>query len=264
MTVGFANPDLLDALTLSPHWTSADLSSVRFIITGGAPVPERLIRTYGDRGLEFLQGYGLTEASPAISMLDTASAARKLGSAGRPLPFVDVRTARPDGSDGAPLETGELLVKGPNIMAGYWNRPDATRAAIDEHGWLHTGDAARIDEEGFVWIVDRVEHSVHLRRPCRLPRRRRTMYRRASGGARCRGRRRRRLRPSVRRAPPRKHRRRDRHHRALQSATRTLARFPGAWSSSTRCPARQSANRIAAPWSSALSRHGDARDAAQR
>ena len=156
VTVGFGNPDLLDALTLSPHWTSADLSSVRFIITGGAPVPERLLRTYGERNVTFLQGYGLSEASPVVSVLDAASATRKAGSAGRPLLFVDVRTARPDGSECATLETGELLVKGPNVMAGYWNRPDATREAIDELGWLHTGDAARIDEEGFVWIVDRV------------------------------------------------------------------------------------------------------------
>jgi fatty-acyl-CoA synthase len=159
VTVGFGNPDLLDALTLSPQWTSADLSSVRFIITGGAPVPERLIRTYGDRCVTFLQGYGLTEASPVVSVLDAASAAHKSGSAGRPVPFVDVRTARPDGSECAHLETGELLVKGPNVMAGYWHRPDATREAIDELGWLHTGDAARIDADGFVWIVDRVEHA---------------------------------------------------------------------------------------------------------
>jgi fatty-acyl-CoA synthase len=159
LTVGFGNPDLLDALTLSPRWTSADLSSVRFIITGGAPVPERLIRTYDDRGVTFLQGYGLSEASPVVSVLDAASAARKSGSAGRPLLFVDVRVVRPDGSECEKRETGELLVKGPNVMAGYWNRPDATREAIDELGWLHTGDAARIDEEGFVWIVDRIEHA---------------------------------------------------------------------------------------------------------
>ena len=157
VTVGFGNPDLLDALTLSPHWTTADLSSIRFVITGGAPVPERLIRTYGDRGVTFLQGYGLSEASPVVSVLDAASVSRKSGSAGRPLLFVDVRTARSDGSECAPGETGELLVKGPNVMAGYWNRPDATRTAIDEQGWLHTGDAARIDEEGFVWIIDRVD-----------------------------------------------------------------------------------------------------------
>jgi fatty-acyl-CoA synthase len=159
ITVGFGNPDLLDALTLSRGWSTADLSSVRFVITGGAPVPERLIRTYGDRGVAFLQGYGLSEASPAVSVLDAASAPRKSGSAGRPLLFVDVRTTRRDGSKCKPLETGELLVRGPNVMAGYWNRPDATRAAIDEEGWLHTGDAARIDEEGFVWIIDRVAHA---------------------------------------------------------------------------------------------------------
>jgi acyl-CoA synthetase (AMP-forming)/AMP-acid ligase II len=70
--------------------------------------------------------------------------------------FVDIRTARPDGTDCAPNEAGELLVRGPNVMAGYWGRPDATREAIDEHGWLRTGDAARIDDEGYVWIVDRV------------------------------------------------------------------------------------------------------------
>ena len=156
VTVGFANPDLLDALTLSPRWTSADLSSVRFIITGGAPVPDRLIRTYGDRGMTFLQGYGLSEASPVVSVLDAATATRKSGSAGRPPLFVDVRTVRQDGSECEILETGELLVKGPNIMTGYWNRPDATLRAIDEQGWLHTGDAARIDEEGVLWIVDRI------------------------------------------------------------------------------------------------------------
>jgi fatty-acyl-CoA synthase len=159
VSVGFGNPDLLDALTRSPRWATADFSSVRFIITGGAPVPERLIRTYGERGVTFLQGYGLSEASPVVSVLDAPSAARKSGSAGRPLLFVDVRTARPDGSECSPDETGELLVKGPNVMAGYWNSPDATRATIDELGWLRTGDAARIDEEGFVWIVDRLENA---------------------------------------------------------------------------------------------------------
>jgi fatty-acyl-CoA synthase len=159
VTVGFGNPDLLDALTLSPRWTTADLSSLRFVITGGAPVPERLVRTYGDRGVTFLQGYGLSEASPVVSLLDAAAAPRKPGSAGRPVLFVDVRTTRPDGSACLPGETGELLVKGPTVMAGYWNRPEATRAAIDDRGWLHTGDAARIDDEGFLWIIDRVEHA---------------------------------------------------------------------------------------------------------
>lgn len=156
VTIGFGNPDLLESLTRSPRWSSADLSSIRFFITGGAPVPERLIRTYLERRVTFLQGYGLSEAAPFVLLLDAPSALRKMGSAGKPALFVDVRTVRPDGSDCARDETGELLVRGPNVMAGYWRRPDATRAALDDEGWLSTGDAARVDDEGYVWIVDRV------------------------------------------------------------------------------------------------------------
>ena len=162
VTIGFGNPDLLEALTRSPGWPTADFSSVRCYITGGAPVPERLLRTYMQRGVTFLQGYGLSEAAPFVLLLDPASALRKVGSAGRPPLFVDIRTVRPDGTACEPNETGELLVSGPNVMAGYWDRADATREAIDEDGWLHTGDAARIDDEGFVWIVDRVDDAYEV------------------------------------------------------------------------------------------------------
>ena len=157
VTIGFGNPDLLERLTRSRRWPTTDLSSIRLYITGGAPVPERLIHAYADRGVTFLQGYGLSEAAPVVSLLDTDSAPRKVGSAGKPPMFVDVRTVRADGVDCVADETGELLVSGPNVMAGYWNRTDATRAAIDEDGWLRTGDAARIDEDGYIWIVDRVQ-----------------------------------------------------------------------------------------------------------
>jgi acyl-CoA synthetase (AMP-forming)/AMP-acid ligase II len=157
VTIGFGNPDLLDALTRSPRWPTADFSSVRCYITGGAPVPERLIRAYMQRGVTFLQGYGLSEAAPLVLLLDPQSALRKVGSAGKPPLFVDIRTVRPDGTDCASNETGELLVSGPNVMAGYWDHADATREAIDEEGWLRTGDAARIDDEGYVWFVDRVD-----------------------------------------------------------------------------------------------------------
>jgi fatty-acyl-CoA synthase len=156
ITVGFGNPDLLDALVREPRWRSADLASVRCFITGGAPVPERLIRMYLERGVALLQGYGLSEAAPFVSLLDAPSALRKIGSAGKAALFVDMRVVRRDGTTCATNETGELLVRGPNVMAGYWNRDDATRAALDDEGWLHTGDAARIDEEGYAWIVDRV------------------------------------------------------------------------------------------------------------
>lgn len=156
VTIGFGNPDLLDALTRSARWADADLSRVRLFVTGGTSVPERLLRTYLDRGILCVQGYGLSEAAPLVLLVDPDSALRKIGSAGTPALLVDVRVVRPDRSDCERNETGELEVHGPNVMAGYWKRPDATRLAIDDAGWLATGDAARIDDEGYVWIVDRV------------------------------------------------------------------------------------------------------------
>ncbi|HEY3210745.1 MAG TPA: AMP-binding protein [Actinomycetota bacterium] len=157
VTVGFGNPDLLEALVHSSLWLTADLSSIRFIMTGGAPVPERLIRAYLDRGVTLLQGYGLSEAAPLVLLLDPASALRKVGSAGKPPLLVDIRIVDPDGSDVGSGETGELVLRGPNVMAGYWNLAEATSQAIDQDGWLRTGEAARMDDEGYVWIVDRVQ-----------------------------------------------------------------------------------------------------------
>ncbi len=156
VTVGFGNPDLLDGLARSTLWPHVDLSSIRFILTGGAPVPVRLIRTYLDRGLTLLQGYGLSEAAPLALLLDSDSALTKIGSAGRPPLLVDIRIVRPDGTVVGAGETGELLVRGPNVMAGYWRRSDATREVLSPDGWLRTGDAARRDAEGYVWVVDRL------------------------------------------------------------------------------------------------------------
>jgi fatty-acyl-CoA synthase len=156
VTVGFGNPDLLDALCRSEAWSRVDLSSVRFVVTGGAPVPERLIRAWLDRGVLLLQGYGLSEAAPLALLLDPDSALAKMGSAGRPPLLVDIQIVHPDWTVVGPGETGELLVRGPNVMAGYWRRPEATREVLSPDGWLRTGDAARRDQEGYVWIVDRV------------------------------------------------------------------------------------------------------------
>jgi fatty-acyl-CoA synthase len=156
VTVGFGNPDLLEALTSAQRWLAADLSSIRFVITGGAPVPERLLHAYLHRGITLLQGYGLSEAAPVALLLDPQRALTKMGSAGRPPLFVDVRIVDDDGGDSAVGEVGELWIRGPNVMAGYWQRPTDTREALAEDGWLRTGDAARQDQEGFVWIVDRL------------------------------------------------------------------------------------------------------------
>lgn len=158
VTVGFGNPDLLDGLLQSELWTEVDLSSLRFIITGGAPVPEPLIRAFLDRGIPLLQGYGLSEAAPACLLLHHEDALRKVGSAGKPLFNVDVRIVDESGTSVAHGETGELQVRGPNVMKGYWNRPESTTEAFTSDGWLRTGDAGRTDADGFFWIVDRMEN----------------------------------------------------------------------------------------------------------
>lgn len=156
VTTLFGGPDLLAALTQAPAWAVTDLSSLRFVISGGNTVPEPLIRAYLDRGVPFLQGYGLTEAGPMALMLSEADALRKAGSAGMPPMFVDVRVARSDLSEADPGELGEILVRGPNVMRGYWRRPSDTEAAVVQ-GWLRTGDAGRMDGEGYFYVLDRVK-----------------------------------------------------------------------------------------------------------
>jgi len=159
VTVGFGNPDILRSLIRSRLWPTADLSGLRFLITGGAPVPEPLIRAYLQRGLTLLQGYGLSEAAPVALLLYPDSVPSKVGSAGTPPLFVDTKIAGPDGADAGPGQAGELLVRGPNVMAGYWNRPEDTAAVLTPDGWLRTGDAARPDQDGYITIIGRVADS---------------------------------------------------------------------------------------------------------
>jgi fatty-acyl-CoA synthase len=127
------------------------------MICGGAPVPAALITTYQQRGLTFMQGYGLTEAAPGALFLRMEESTAKVGSAGTPSFFTDVRVAGPDGADVAPGEPGEILVQGPNVMAGYWNLPEATADVLDPDGWLRTGDIAVVDDDGYVYVRDRVK-----------------------------------------------------------------------------------------------------------
>jgi acyl-CoA synthetase (AMP-forming)/AMP-acid ligase II len=134
VTVGFGNPDLLAALVRTPLWPTADLSSVRFLITGGAPVHEPLIGAYLVRGLTLLQGYGLSEAAPVALLLQPDSALSKVGSAGTPPLFVDTKIVGSDDEAVRPSQTGELIVRGPNVMAGYWNRPEETAEVLSADG----------------------------------------------------------------------------------------------------------------------------------
>jgi fatty-acyl-CoA synthase len=156
VTVMFGVPSMFNAMAQVPAFASADLSSLRRLLCGGAPVPLSTIGTYLDRGIPFLQGYGMTETSPGALFLGAERAADKAGSAGVASFFTDVRVVRPDGSNVAPGEKGEVVVAGPNVMLGYWNRPDAT-AAVMESEWFRSGDVAVVDEDGYVTIVDRMK-----------------------------------------------------------------------------------------------------------
>jgi len=152
------------ALAAAPRFAEADLDSLRLALSGGAPIPESLLHTWLDRGLMIVQGYGLTEASPGVTMLRAADGVRKLGSAGSACFFSDVRVVASDvhgERETAIGEPGEVLVSGPNVSPGYWRDERATVDAFDaasaEQGWLHTGDLAVRDEEGYLRIVDRLK-----------------------------------------------------------------------------------------------------------
>ncbi|MGY8663599.1 long-chain fatty acid--CoA ligase [Bradyrhizobium sp. UFLA05-109] len=154
INVFFGVPAIYQFMAQHPAFATTDLSRLVTCGVGGAPMPLPLLKDWETRGVALQQGYGMTETSPAVLVLDREDAARKAGSAGKPVLHTEVRIVRPDGSDAAVGELGELWVKGPNITPGYWNRPEANKSSFTD-GWLHTGDATRIDEEGFYYIVDR-------------------------------------------------------------------------------------------------------------
>lgn len=139
-----------------PSFAATDLSSLRMAVVGGAPMPEGLIRTWADRGVALVQGYGLTEAAPNVLGLPPEYVAAKVGYAGKAYPHVEVALAGEDGElvDGPAI--GELLVRGQNVFAGYWQDPESTAEAM-RGGWLHTGDLAERDAEGFYRIRDRLK-----------------------------------------------------------------------------------------------------------
>ncbi|MEU6539685.1 long-chain fatty acid--CoA ligase [Streptomyces sp. NPDC047000] len=152
----FGVPTMYEAMSRHPGWARADLSSLRIALCGGARASDRTVRTCLDRGLPFAQGYGLTETSPAATVVPPSYTARRPASVGPANFFSDARLVRPDGTDAAVGEPGEILLKGPHVMRGYWGRPDATDAVLRD-GWLATGDIAVQDEDGFLRVIDRIK-----------------------------------------------------------------------------------------------------------
>lgn len=158
VTLFAAVPAMYQMLAQTPTWAKADLRSLRFCTSGGAPLPIPLVEQYTqEKGVRFKQGFGMTEFGPGLFALAPEDAIRKAGSIGRPNFYIDARIVGPDNQPLGPNEVGELILKGPSIASGYFNNADAWAEVIDEEGWFHTGDLARYDEDWYFFIVDRLK-----------------------------------------------------------------------------------------------------------
>ena len=154
VTILFGVPTTMDMMARSPLFERVDLSSVRYAIVGGEPMPIDLIKTWQAKNVPIRQGYGLTEFGPNVFSLNEEDSIRKIGSIGFPNFYIETRIVDNDGNDVKTGEIGELILRGPVCTAGYWNNPEATANAIKD-GWLHTGDLVRQDEEGYVYVAGR-------------------------------------------------------------------------------------------------------------
>jgi long-chain acyl-CoA synthetase len=159
-------PTMLSMILQQPDFGAHDLSSLRAMTYGAAPMPEALLRRAMEAlpGVRFMQSYGMTELSPLTTFLAAAdhrpeAPAHRLRSAGRPVPGVEVRVADADDRTLPAGEVGEILVRGPNVMRGYWRRPEQTAQAL-RGGWMHTGDAGRFDADGYLYVVDRTKDMI--------------------------------------------------------------------------------------------------------
>ncbi|MEM1160633.1 MAG: AMP-binding protein, partial [Pseudomonadota bacterium] len=138
-----------------PDFATTDFSRIVAAGVGGAPTPVPLLKQYeAEKGIAIIQAFGMTETSPAVSLQTPELARTKVGSAGRCVKHGELKIVREDGTDADLDEVGALWVRGPNITPGYWNRPEANATEFT-NGWFNTGDAARLDADGDLWIVDR-------------------------------------------------------------------------------------------------------------
>jgi fatty-acyl-CoA synthase len=154
ITIFMAVPVIWQAIAALEGFDDADLSSLKVAKSGGAPVPKKLLETYQTKGIGMIQGYALTEGSGITTTLHERDALRKLGSTGIPTNGTRLRIRSESGEDLPAGEVGEVMVRGPEVMLGYWQDEAASAAALPD-GWLATGDLGYLDEEGHLWIVDR-------------------------------------------------------------------------------------------------------------
>jgi acyl-CoA synthetase (AMP-forming)/AMP-acid ligase II len=161
VTRAYLVPPIALALAKHPAVDERDLSALRTIMSGAAPLGGEVAERVADRvDCTVIQGYGLTETSPVTHQI-RPGAGNRPGSIGQPLPSTECRVVDPDtGSDADPGERGEVWIRGPQVMSGYLNNADATAATLDADGWLHTGDVATVDEDGYFRIVDRLKELI--------------------------------------------------------------------------------------------------------
>jgi len=143
-----------------PTWASTDISSLRILTCGGSAVPARVLGAYEERGLSFTGGYGMTETSPGATSLQPRYSREKAGSAGLPHFFTEVRIADADGRELPAGQVGEIQVRGPNVIAGYWLRPEAAADSFADEDWFRSGDLGYLDEDGFLFISDRLKDMI--------------------------------------------------------------------------------------------------------
>ncbi|SMD17305.1 acyl-CoA synthetase [Sporomusa malonica] len=153
ITCLFMVPSMWSRMIQATGFGECDLSTLRFCVSAGSNCPNSISRIFQNRGVPFLQAFGLTEVAP-VAMLDTTNSGRKIGSVGKPSCCVEVKIVDNDGLSVPPENVGELIVRAPNVMKGYWNKPQETQNVFQGE-WFRTGDYARVDEEGFLYVVCR-------------------------------------------------------------------------------------------------------------
>ncbi|MCB0628359.1 MAG: long-chain fatty acid--CoA ligase [Lewinella sp.] len=157
VTIFMGVPTMLRMMADLPEFACADLSSLHYIIVGGEPMPIPLIEQWHEKGVPIRQGFGMTEAGPNLTSLHQDDAIRKMGSIGRPNFYVESRIVDEQGRTCPLNQAGELQLRGPMIIPGYWQNPPATEKAFID-GWFRTGDRVRQDEEGYLFVVDRIKN----------------------------------------------------------------------------------------------------------
>jgi len=143
-----------------PDWAGTDLSSLAKLTCGGSPVPTRVLEAFEARGLSFSQGYGMTETSPGATYLPATRTRAKMGSAGQPHFFTEVRVVDENRQSLEPGEIGEIQVRGPNVTPGYHGNPAATAEAFTADGWFRTGDLGSFDDDGYLFVADRLKDMI--------------------------------------------------------------------------------------------------------